>query len=103
MGRVDGYGECVLISQHDPGRLGTRLWIRQADPRILIAAELLYEAFVAPAPGVSLDTDLVREDGNGTPFWEGAVLKIEGVNRTVIYRVGEYVPRIRGYVAEWPD
>ena len=35
--------------------------------------------------------------------YRGAVLKICGVNRTVIYRIGEYVPRVDGYAAEWPD
>ena len=77
--------------------------IDQADPRILISAELLAEAFVAPAPGVSLSAGQETWARNGTPFWGGAVLKIEGVNRTVIYRIGEYVPRVRGYIGEWPD
>ena len=91
-------GECILTAMADG-----RVRIDHADPRILISAELLLEAFIEPAPGVSLSANMVRHGPNGTPFWEGAVLKIEGVNRTVIYRVGEYVPRIRGYVAEWPD
>jgi hypothetical protein len=40
---------------------------------------------------------------NDTPLWEGTVLKIDGVNRTVIYRIKDYVPAVHGYVAEWPD
>jgi len=89
-------GECIMTRL--PG--GT-VRIDRADPRILISAELLAEAFVHPAPGVSLGPP--PESPNGTPFWEGAVLKIEGVNRTVIYRICGYVPRVRGYIGEWPD
>jgi hypothetical protein len=99
-------GECILTSVYDDeGAVGRATGVRidRADPRILISAELLVESFIAPAPGVSLNTGMVREGPNGTPFWEGAVLKIEGVNRTVIYRIGEYAPRVRGYIGEWPD
>jgi len=96
-----GYGECRLTSLHDSRGSLMQLRIDQADPRILIAAELLAEAFVSPAPGVSLAPP--PEDRNGTPFWRGAVLTIRGVNQTVIYRIGEYVPRVRCYEAEWPD
>lgn len=91
-------GECIVTTMADG-----RLRIDHADPRVLISAELLAEAFVRPAPGVSIDTAMVSDGPNGTPFWEGAVLKIRGVNRTVIYRIGEYVPRVRGYIGEWPD
>ncbi len=77
--------------------------IDHADPRILISAELLSLVFTNPAPGVSINTGLLRDGENGTPFWEGALLKIEGVNRTVIYRIGEYVSRVHGYIGEWPD
>lgn len=81
--------------------VNSRVRIVRADPRILISAEVLAETFVQPAPGVSLSQP---SDGpNGTPFWEGAVLLIEGVNRTVVYRIGEYVPCVRGYIGEWPD
>lgn len=91
-------GECIVT------RLpGGNFRIDQADPRILISAEVLVEAFIAPSSGVSLNTDMVREGPNGTPFWEGAVLTIRGVNRTVIYSIGEYVSRVRGYIGEWPD
>lgn len=89
-------GECILTTVD-----GGRVRIDHADPRILISAELLVESFIVPAPGVSLSQP---SDGpNGTPFWEGAVLRIEGVNRTVIYRIGAYVPRVRAYIGEWPD
>jgi hypothetical protein len=95
-------GQCIITRTDDLVH-GPGLHIDHADPRVLISAPVLGEAFLAPAPGVSLNTDLLRQDRNGTPFWEGAVLKIEGVNRTVIYRVGAYLPRIDGYIGEWPD
>ena len=89
----------VIVTRLPDGSLR----IDHADPRVLISAELLAEIFTAPWPGVSIGTDLVREDRNGTPFWEGALLRIHGVNRTVIYRVLEYVPRVHAYIGEWPD
>jgi hypothetical protein len=95
--RPDGLpqGECTI------SRYGDALHIDHADPRVLISAELLAEAFVHPAEGVSIGPPPGSE--NGTPFWTGAVLKIAAVNRTLIYRITEYVPSVRGYIAEWPD
>ncbi len=43
---------------------------------------------------------LERGTGHG---YVGAVLHIDGVNRHVVYRIMGYVPRVRGYIAEWPD
>jgi hypothetical protein len=93
-------GACIT-TRLDDGRLR----IDRADPRILISAELLVEIYVAPMIGVSLAPEWpyryppVHADG----FWEGALLKVCGVDRSVVYRIGEYVPRIRAYIAEWPD
>jgi len=87
-------GNCIMTRLAD----GT-IRIDHADPRILISAELLAAVFIKPAPGVTL----TPEYPGGRGYGEGAVLKIEGVNRTVIYRIGEYVPRVGGYIGEWPD
>ena len=89
-------GDCICTSLPDG-----HIRIDHADPRIMVSAELLAEAFVHPASGIGLS--LPPDSENGTPFWTGALLKIAGVNRTVIYRILEYVPRIYGYIAEWPD
>ncbi|SRR6266566_2387945 len=99
-------GECICTRLDD----GT-IRIDQADPRILISGELLdaiarhgviADGTEALALNAWLDTT-----GCMPPPWRatyrGAVLKICGVNRTVIYRIGEYVPRVDGYAAEWPD
>jgi hypothetical protein len=91
-------GDCICTRLDDGG-----IRVDHADPRILISGELLREALFATWPGVSLSTGLLRQDRNGTPFWEGAVLRIEGVNRTVIYRITEYVPSVNVYIGEWPD
>lgn len=66
----------------------TTLTIEHADPRIVITDELLSEI----AAGNSRFCTL--RDG---------VLRIEGTNRTVVYRIGEYrlVPNV--HYAEWPD
>ena len=88
-----------------------RIRIDHADPRILISGELLeaialsrtiIDGTEAMALNARLDTT-----GCMPPPWRatyvGAVLHIHGVNRQVVYRITEYVPRVHGYVAEWPD
>jgi hypothetical protein len=104
MGQVDGEGyegACEMTRLLDDEGRWSGLRINRADPRILIAAELLTATFLMSMPGVSLAPP--PDDRNGTPFWRGAVLTIRGVNQTVIYRIGEYVPGVRCYEAEWPD
>ena len=63
--------------------------IDHADPSIVISAELLDH----------------YASGNGHPCVSltDGVLRMEAVNRTVIYRIGEYLPAIHAYAAEWPD
>lgn len=80
------------------------LRIDHADPRILISAELLYGItdVLAPPPGVSLRWPS-PPPASGRFLYAGAVLTIHGVNRTVIYRIGEYVPHAHAYISEWPD
>lgn len=77
-------GECIATRLEDG-----RFRIEQADPRIMITAELLDEWRSGnAAPGVRLEGDL---------------LYLNGVNRKVIYRIGEKVPNQLAYYAEWPD
>jgi hypothetical protein len=97
-------GECI----------GTRLdggavRVDRADPCILISGELLDEIVRFADSGhlagnwlalnAWLDTTACQP-GYG---YVGAVLKIDGVNRHVVYHVTGYVPRINGYIGEWPD
>lgn len=100
--RPDGLpqGECRVTRVDDVAH-GVRLRIDHADPRILISSELLAEAFMRPEAGVSVSAP--QPGRNGTPFWQGAVLRVEAVNRTVVYRMVEYLPSVRGYIGEWPD
>jgi hypothetical protein len=84
-------GECIMTSLDD----GT-IRIDHADPRILISAEVLDAIVDERPPQASLDLA-------GCTTYDGAVLRIHGVNRTMVYRITEYVPSVRGYIAEWPD
>lgn len=90
-------GDCIMTSLG-----GGRCRTDHADPRILISAELLRSIADHPDDSVQLDTadccDCMMQDD-----YTLAVLKISAVNRTVIYRITEYVPAIHGYIAEWPD
>ena len=70
--------------------------IDRADPHILISAELLDHIADHPQPWAWLDTA-------GCETFIGALLRINGINRKVIYRITGWIPRIRGFIAEWPD
>jgi hypothetical protein len=65
-----------------------RLYIDQADPVIRASKQIIDYARTGDAPWTSMDGDLLR---------------IKAENRTVIYRIGEYLPEIGCYAAEWPD
>jgi hypothetical protein len=84
-------GEFICTRLDDGG-----IRIDHADPRVLISAEIL-DAVNGAGPR-SAWLDLAR-----CATYDGVLLKIHGVNRTVIYRITEYVPRIHGYIGEWPD
>jgi hypothetical protein len=90
-------GECIVT------RLDSRrLRIDRADPRILISAELLESVRDDEmVPGVSL-REAIRSSRSG-PIGIGSVLRIEAVNRTVIYQITYYVRSVHGYVGQWPD
>lgn len=78
-------GDCVI--SFDRGDL----IIDQADPRVLIAAEFydfIRDGWQARWLGVTI---------------EDRVLRIQAVNRTVVYRIGEKTPDGLAYYAEWPD
>ena len=83
------------------------LRIDRADPRILISGELLDQIWMG-TPWAVLDTRgcctrvaMGNIPGQGNHL--GAVVKIAAVNQMVIYRITEYLPRINGYIGEWPD
>ncbi|MEU8278216.1 hypothetical protein ACFYOK_37385 [Microbispora bryophytorum] len=84
-GPWDNAGECIVTRHWDDGTLT----VDRADPRILISAELLDEF----REGKRTPEVTVTED----------VLRIEAANRTVIYRIGDKVPHLHAYLAEWPD
>ena len=90
-------GECICTRLD-----GGDIRIDHADPRILISAELLYAFTDAPVPDISLRWPS-PPPASGRFLYNGAVLTIRGINRTVVYRISEYVPSVHGYIGEWPD
>lgn len=94
-------GECIITSLYGDDGMQTGIRIDHADPRVLISAEVLD----AIMDGSSSPATLYRPRTlAGSALYEsGTLLKIPGVNRTVVYRVTEYVPAINAYIAEWPD
>jgi hypothetical protein len=88
------YGECWITQIHDPVN-GTQFRVDRADPVVRISPQLLAET---PPPG------------SGWPAsFDGKVLRIEGVNRTVVYRIRDVLEPVPGafghwdYIGEWPD
>jgi hypothetical protein len=84
--------------------------IDQADPRILISAELLDSIVRGDMAWTWLDMAACIRAGTWSyepiplrATYVGALLRIYGVNQQVIYRITSYVPRVNAYIGEWPD
>jgi len=74
------------------------LRIDQADPRILISAELIDSAaFGILRPEVTLTLD------HAADAHLGALLKIRAADRQVVYRLTKWIPSVRCYLGEWPE
>jgi hypothetical protein len=118
-GMCQSYGHLWLTRRHPRGMsdpvllcaelaVDDELIVDQADPRILINAELLCEVAIA---GGDPRITLTFADDPPPGLWSGAfphnplgaLLRIEGVNRTVIYRITEWGILQDVFVAEWPD
>jgi hypothetical protein len=81
-----GYGDCVIGSDREG-----RYRVIHADPRTLIDPTVLAEIVGGRA------STLATYDP------EHETVTIRAGNRTVVYRVGRYLPDRRGYEAVWPD
>lgn len=93
----------VTVSRQKDGSIR----IDRADPRVLFSAELLRMIAAGDSrPGVCLDSRHLprRDDETVRPdLFVGVLLKINAVNRNVVYRITEYVAAIGGYIGEWPE
>jgi len=83
-------GECSMTRLADG-----RIRIDHADPRILISGELLDQINDGSSPWAQIEW-------NGLSY-VGGTLKINGVNQRVVYQITQFLPRIYGYIGEWPD
>lgn len=115
----EGVGDCVMTQHFDPDTGERSVTIDQADPRILISGELLYRVATAVATPdfrtwyASLtgpDDGITHCGGCSNPNhdWTGAILRIQGSNRMVVYRITGRadVPggwRDPTWIGEWPD
>lgn len=91
----DEYGSCVVTRIDDPVE-GVQMRIDRADPVIRISPEVLADT---PPPS----------DGGWPASFDGKVLRLRGINRTVIYRIRDMLEPRPGafgqwdYIGEWPD
>lgn len=86
------FGDCVVQSERHPLD-GWALRILRADPRVLVDAAVLGQIL----------NNHPDHPVQAIPQQDAVYLRIRGVNRTVVYRIGEYLPERRAYVAQWPD
>ena len=105
----ESYGELV-IEQHwdEPPGLDRWITIRQADPRILVARELLRELAAGTfmklmLPEAAVFTTCACSPGIACDHFQGAKLEVCGRDRKVIYVIGKLDPRFDAFAAEWPD
>jgi hypothetical protein len=82
----DHFGECILALVED-----NRVRVDHADPRVLIACDLVHDIRAGKKPR-----------GKGITL-TGDILRIAGVNRTVVYRISAERHDPYNYLAEWPD
>jgi hypothetical protein len=90
---TSGYGECIVTQIHDGDSVQFR--IDRADPVVRITPELL--------------AGIPRPPSDWPAAFDGKVLRIRGVNQTVIYRIRDVMEPVPGhfgywdYIGEWPD
>lgn len=80
---VIGYG-MLLIDNTEDG-----LYIKQADPRVLITCEMLDE--------------FKKGNIHENAVFIDRILTINGINRKVVYKLGKYNHSLNAYDLEWPD
>jgi len=102
------YGECRITSEHDPSGIWVRLRIDRADPRILISGKLAESWKECGGDFSPWNPFLTLRPGPGaspmiTYGMEGWLVTLRGENRTVVYRIGKYLPAWDSHEAEWPD
>jgi hypothetical protein len=98
---VHGFGEVYMTWADDPPN-GPRLRIAAAGRRVMITVPLLALIDAGESPWACLGD--AGKPGDGDPYgYRGSVLRIEADNRTVVYRIGEFLPAHRCYIAEMPD
>lgn len=108
---ADGYGECRITSLHDAFGTWIRVHIDRADARVLINGELVArwraaggEPFYGnPFMTVRPGPDAAQGLGAPAKSLKGRLVTIRGENRTVVYRIGEYLADRDCFEAEWPD
>jgi len=97
-----GYGECRITSSHDASGIWTSCRIDSisgalADTWKACGGDFSpWNPFLTLRPGPGASVMIIHG-------MEGWLVTLKGENRTVIYRIGKYLPDCDCYEAEWPD
>jgi hypothetical protein len=100
-----GTGDCVMTQHLDLATGEYSITIDHADPRILIGADLLRQISEGPSEWFPFPQRAQVRLAGVVPYEDiylGATLRIEGTNRTVIYRITARHDE-HTYIGEWPD
>ena len=97
-----------MTAEHDAFGTWTRLSIDRADPRVLISGELAdgwKMQGTEPFYGNLVHDPASRPSAspNAADGLEGWLVTVRGENRSIMYRIGKYLPDRGCYEAEWPD
>jgi hypothetical protein len=100
-------GECVFTT-HFPSGEPEFYTIDHADPHILISDEILNEIRDNGCDGrvrLDLPQRIDHQCPNTQPGWcfKDCIVHFNAANRTVIYRIGDYIPERNTWEASWPD
>jgi hypothetical protein len=102
----------VLVIRRHSEVDNTWITVTKADPQVEFTDELLTGTYEGKDPRyISTRLEVWPHAGPACPYqgyelghcWHNALFHIDGRDRHVVYRIGEYLPARNAWVGRWPD